>query len=211
MVTEEEAAAMPDAQAIDFIFKPGFSTASVVSDISGRGVGLDIVQTNIHRVNGIIQIETKVGQGSQFFISLPLTLAIVPTLLVKVEEAVFAVPLVMVTETLRLKSGDIKTIRGKPVTVVRDTILPLVYLNEALDFSIQKSERKHYFVVVVQAGKQRMGLVVDSLCGEEEVVVKSLGRIIGNIPGVSSAAILGDGKVALIIDVSGLFKSMGLH
>jgi two-component system, chemotaxis family, sensor kinase CheA len=211
MVTEEEAAAMTDTQAIDFIFKPGFSTAKVLSDISGRGVGLDIVQTNIHRVNGIIQIETKVGQGSQFIITLPLTLAIVPTLLVKVEEAVFAVPLVMVTETLRLKGGDIKTIRGKPVTVVRDTLLPLVYLNEALDLPVLKTERKYYFVVVVHSGKERMGLVVDSLCGEEEVVVKSLGSIIGNIPGVSSAAILGDGKVALIIDVSGLFKSMGLH
>lgn len=206
LMSEEEANALNDEQAIDLIFMPGFSTAAKVTDISGRGVGLDIVHNNIQHINGSIQIETKLGQGTTFHITLPLTLAIVPTLLVEVGKSTFAIPLVMVTETLRLERGDIKTIKGKPVTLLRGSILPLVFLSDMFHFKEKKTSSKHTYAVVVHSGKQRVGLMVDALTGEEEVVVKSLSALVGDIPGIASAAILGDGKVALIVDVTGLLK-----
>ncbi|MEW6178946.1 MAG: chemotaxis protein CheA [Chloroflexota bacterium] len=211
LMTAEEAAALTDEQAVDLIFLPGFSTAEKVTDISGRGVGMDIVQTNIQRVNGTIHIETAVGRGTTFQIVLPLTLAIVPTLLVRVGAATFAIPLVMVLETLRLSPADIKTIRQKPVTMLRGSVLPLVYLSELYNISENGHQRKRLFAVVIQSGKHRVGLVVDGFLGEEEVVVKSLGKLVGEIPGISSAAILGDGTITLIVDVPALLRLAGIH
>ncbi|MFZ6018347.1 MAG: chemotaxis protein CheW [Chloroflexota bacterium] len=211
LMTAEEAAALTDEQAVDLIFLPGFSTAEKVTDISGRGVGMDIVQTNIQRVNGTIHIETAVGRGTTFQIVLPLTLAIVPTLLVKVGSATFAIPLVMVLETLRLSPADIKTIRQKPVTLLRGSVLPLVYLRELYHIPENGQQRKRLFAVVIQSGKHRVGLVVDGFMGEEEVVVKSLGKLVGEIPGISSAAILGDGSITLIVDVPALLRLAGIH
>ena len=211
LISEEDAASLTESQAIDLIFLPGLSTASKVSDISGRGVGMDIVHTNIQRVNGTISVETELGKGSIFTIHLPLTLAIVPTLLVKVNTSVFAIPLVMVTETRRLTQKDIKTIGGKPVTILRGHVLPLLHLSGVFDMDSIASEKGHVYAVVVHSGKQKVGLVVDSLTGQEEVVVKSLSSLIGDLPGISSAAILGDGKVALILDVPGLFKYAGIR
>lgn len=211
LMTAEEAAALTDEQAVDLIFLPGFSTAEKVSDISGRGVGMDIVQTNIQRVNGTIHIETAVGRGTTFQIVLPLTLAIVPTLLVKVASATFAIPLVMVLETLRLSPADIKTIRQKPVTLLRGSVLPLVNLRELYNIPENGQQRKRLFAVVIQSGKHRVGLVVDGFMGEEEVVVKSLGKLVGEIPGISSAAILGDGSITLIVDVPALLRLAGIH
>lgn len=211
LMTAEEAAALTDEQAVDLIFLPGFSTAEKVTDISGRGVGMDIVQTNIQRVNGSIHIETAVGRGTTFQIVLPLTLAIVPTLLVRVGSATFAIPLVMVLETLRLSPADIKTIRQKPVTLLRGSVLPLVYLRELYNIPENGQQRKRLFAVVIQSGKHRVGLVVDGFMGEEEVVVKSLGKLVGEIPGISSAAILGDGSITLIVDVPALLRLAGIH
>lgn len=211
LMTAEEAAALTDEQAVDLIFLPGFSTAEKVTDISGRGVGMDIVQTNIQRVNGTIHIETAVGRGTTFQIVLPLTLAIVPTLLVRVGSATFAIPLVMVLETLRLSPADIKTIRQKPVTLLRGSVLPLVYLRELYHIPENGQQRKRLFAVVIQSGKHRVGLVVDGFMGEEEVVVKSLGKLVGEIPGISSAAILGDGSITLIVDVPALLRLAGIH
>lgn len=211
LMTAEEAAALSDEQAVDLIFLPGFSTAEKVTDISGRGVGMDIVQTNIQRVNGTIHIETAVGRGTTFQIVLPLTLAIVPTLLVRVGSATFAIPLVMVLETLRLSPADIKTIRQKPVTMLRGSVLPLVYLSELFNIPQNGTQRKRLFAVVIQSGKHRVGLVVDGFMGEEEVVVKSLGKLVGEIPGISSAAILGDGSITLIVDVPALLRLAGIH
>lgn len=211
LMTAEEAAALSDEQAVDLIFLPGFSTAEKVTDISGRGVGMDIVQTNIQRVNGTIHIETAVGRGTTFQIVLPLTLAIVPTLLVRVGPATFAIPLVMVLETLRLSPADIKTIRQKPVTMLRGSVLPLIYLSELYNISENVQQRKRLFAVVIQSGKHRVGLVVDGFMGEEEVVVKSLGKLVGEIPGISSAAILGDGSITLIVDVPALLRLAGIH
>lgn len=212
LLSAEEVAALSDDQAIDLIFMPGFSTAEKVTDISGRGVGMDIVHTNIQHVNGSIQVETKKGEGTTFQISLPLTLAIVPTLLVRVNEVVLAIPLVMITETLRISREEIQTIRGQPVTMLRGSVLALINLKDL--FGIQGKRllsEKYIYAVVVHSGKQRVGLVVDTLIGEEEVVVKSLGALVGEIPGISSAAILGDGKVALIVDVPGLLRFFGIH
>jgi len=211
LIGEDEANALTDEQAVDLIFLPGLSTAAKISDISGRGVGMDIVHTNIQRVNGTISVETHLGQGSIFTIHLPLTRAIVPTLLVKVVNSVFAIPLVMVTETRRLTQNEIKTIGGKPVTLLRGHVLPLLHLSRLFDLGDTTSQKGYVFAVVVHSGKQKVGLIVDSLTGQEEVVVKSLSSLIGDLPGISSAAILGDGKVALILDVPGLFKFAGVH
>ncbi len=210
LITPEEAAALTDEQSVDLMFMAGLSTAQKVTDVSGRGVGLDIVNTNIQHVNGVIQVETKLGQGTCFQIVLPLTLAIVPSLLVRVRESTFAIPLVMVTEILRLNKSDVQYVYRKPVTMLRGNVLSLVQLADIFKMRLDEGKKKYQFAVVVHSGKQRVGLIVDSLVGEEEVVVKPLGAFIGDIPGVSSAAILGDGQVALIVDVFGLFKLAGI-
>lgn len=210
LITAEEAAGLTEEQSVDLMFMAGLSTAQKVTDISGRGVGLDIVSTNIQRVNGSIQVETKLGQGTRFQIILPLTLAIVPSLLVRVRQSTFAIPMVMISETLRLEIADIKSVSRKPVTVLRGHVLSLISLADIFHFSQAEEQKKRSFAVVVHSGKQRVGLVVDALLGEEEVVVKPLGAFIGDIPGVSSAAILGNGEVALIVDIFGLFKLAGI-
>lgn len=210
LISAEEAAGLTTEQSIDLMFLAGLSTAQKVSDISGRGVGLDIVSNNIQRVNGSLQVETRLGQGTQFKIILPLTLAIVPALLVKIHQSTLAIPLVMITETLRLEPAQIKQVYQKPVTVLRESVLSLLYLSDILNLPQSNEQKKYIFAVVVQSGKQRVGLIVDSLVGEEDVVVKPLGAFIGDIPGISSAAILSEGQVALIVDVFGLFKLAGI-
>jgi two-component system chemotaxis sensor kinase CheA len=208
-ITQAEADAMSDEEAIDLIFLSGLSTARVVSDVSGRGVGMDIVRANIERLNGNIQVETWAGKGTQFTIILPLTLAIVPTLLVRVANATYAAPLVTVSETLRIKTSEIQTVNARPVITLREHVLPVCRLSElfGLHSSTNGKERGAFeYVVVVRSGKTQMGLIVDDLIGEEEVVVKSLSAVIGDVLGISSAAILGDGQVALILDVQSLIK-----
>ncbi len=211
MISEAEASIMPDDKAIDLIFASGVSTAKAVSDISGRGVGMDIVKNNIERLNGSIFVDTHPGKGSVFSISLPLTLAIVPTLLVKVGVTTFAIPLVMVIETQRLSPSDISLVSGRPVTKLRDQVISLLELSDIFHIEKTNKHNRDLFMVVVKTSKVELGLVVDSLVGEEEVVVKSLSSLIGDTPGISSAAILGDGQVALILDVPGLYKLAGLH
>lgn len=210
LITAEEAANLTEEQSIDLMFVAGLSTAKKVTDISGRGVGLDIVNTNIQRINGSIHVETQPGHGTRFQITLPLTLAIVPALLVKVQHSTFAIPLVMITETFRLAEQEIQFVHRKPVTRLRESVLSLVKLADIFAQAQQAEPQKYSYAVVVQSGKQRIGLIVDALIGEEDVVVKPLGAFIGDIPGVSSAAILGEGQVALIVDVFGLFKLAGI-
>jgi two-component system chemotaxis sensor kinase CheA len=205
LITEKEAAILSDDEALDLIFLSGLSTAERVSEVSGRGVGMDIVRSNIERVNGAIQIETSLGQGTCFTIDLPLTLAIVPSLLVRVGRSIFALPLVAILETLRIQSAGIQTIRSRPVILLREQVLPVIQLAQLFNLASTRRDA-HQYVVVARSAKSSLGLVVDDLIGEEEVVVKSLGGIIGEIPGISSAAILGDGQVALIVDVQGIFK-----
>ena len=209
MMTQAEVDNLSDEETIDLIFMSGLSTAKMVSDVSGRGVGMDIVRNNIERLNGNIQVDTWAGRGSQFQIILPLTLAIVPTLLIRVASCTCAIPLVTVNETLRIPLHEIRSVNGKPVIVLRNQVLPVTRLIDVFNLesrSYSQSSKQYEYVVVVQAGKTRLGLIVDSLIGEQEVVVKSLSSVIGDVSGISNAAILGDGKVALIIDVQGVFK-----
>ena len=210
LISAEEAAALTPDQCVDLMFLAGLSTVENATEFSGRGVGLDIVKTNILHVNGSIEVESHLGRGTQFIISLPLTLAIVPSLLVSVERSTFAIPMIMITETVRLEKSDIKYIDQKPVTVLRESVLSLVRLSDVFKLPKSNEERKYLFAVVIQSGRQRVGLIVDSLIGEEEVVVKPLGEFVGEIPGISSATILGNGQVALIMDVFNLFKLVGI-
>jgi two-component system chemotaxis sensor kinase CheA len=210
LISAEEAAALTEEQALELMFVAGLSTVKKVTEFSGRGVGLDIVKTNIQRVNGSIEVETKLGKGTQFQIILPLTLAIIPSLLVKIQNTSFAIPMVMISETVRLQNSDIQSICQKPVILLRERVLPLIHLSDVFGFRQSHGEQKHFFAVVIQFGKERFGLIVDSLIGEEEVVVKPLGAFIGDLPGISSATILGNGRVALIVDVFNLFKLVGM-
>jgi two-component system chemotaxis sensor kinase CheA len=209
ILTEIDASSLGDDEITNLIFASGFSTAKVVNDVSGRGVGLDIVRNNIQRLNGTVMVETEKGIGTRFLVTLPLTLAIVPTLLVQVGSNTLAIPLVTVLETLRVSSKDVQTVNSRPVIRLRDKVLPLLEVADTFGFNSAKNEQGFRHVVVVGMGKQQMGLAVDRLLGQEEVVVKSLGSIIGEVLGIASAAILGDGSVILIIDVQDLFQIPG--
>jgi two-component system, chemotaxis family, sensor kinase CheA len=211
LITDAEAAAMTEEEAIELIFKPGLSTASKVTDISGRGVGMDIVRANIEQLNGTVLIDTRPGEGTRFQIVLPLTLAIVPTLLVQVGASTFAIPLVTVNETLRIDPKDIRAIKNKPIIMIRNSVLPLMRLSEA--FGLESADRNdgYEYVVAVRSGKSMLGLMVDSFLGEQELTVKSLGALTGKTTGISGAAILGDGLVTLIVDVQALFRLAGVH
>ncbi len=211
LITEEESKNYSDEKAVELIFMSGLSTAAAVTDISGRGVGMDIVRNNIQRVSGTITVNTAPNKGTQFQVILPLTLAIVPTLLVKVSGLTFAIPLVMVAETLRLQDASISTVQGNRVTVLRGKVLPLLHVADVLRLEKQNEHAQYTYVVVINHGKQQVGIMVDALMGEQEVVVKSLGKIIGDVPGLSSAAILGDGGISLIIDVTGLLRLSSVH
>jgi two-component system chemotaxis sensor kinase CheA len=210
-MTEAEVSQLTPDKAVDIIFISGLTTASRLTDISGRGVGMDIVRNNIEKINGSILVETHPNAGTRFQIILPLTLAIVPTLLVKVGLTTFAIPLIMVTETVRIKPEDCHSVNGNPVILLRNHVLPIMKLSEVFGQPGDLNPQKYYYIVVVAANKVRIGLVVDALIGEEEVVVKSLSGMLGDIAGISSAAILGDGQVSLIVDIPGLFKLAGIH
>lgn len=214
ILSKAEADALPDNEAVDLIFLSGLSTAKTISDVSGRGVGMDIVRNNIERLNGSIIVDTWPGKGTQFQLVLPLTLAIVPTLLVAVGDSTYAIPLVTVTETLRIKHEDIQTVNSRPVILLRDHVLPVIKMEEVFNINSRTNggaEAQNSYVVVVRSGKTQVGLIVDKLIGEQEVVVKSLSTIIGEISGISSAAILGDGQVTLIVDVQSLFKLVSVR
>lgn len=206
LISQNEHDTMSEDEAINLIFASGLSTANQVSDVSGRGVGMDIVRNNIQKLSGSIQVETRTGKGSKFEIILPLTLAIVPTLLVQVLKQIFAIPLASVMETIKITRSDIKTVNNSPVFVLRDKVLPLVSLTRVFNIQTDSSESDEWYVVVVMSGRTQIGLMVDSLLGQEEVVVKSLGPLFGEVQGIASAAILGDGKVILIMDVQDVVK-----
>jgi len=211
LITPTEANTLSKDEAIDLIFASGLSTAKTVTDISGRGVGMDIVRKNIEQLNGSIVVETWPQRGTQFQIILPLTLAIMPTLLVQVGAIKFAVPLVAVIQTLRIPVEEIKTVNQRPVIKLRGNVLSLVKLSELFNFPSYAVHPQHEYVVVVRWGKSQLGIIVDRLLGEQELVVKSISTLLGETPGIASAAILGDGKVSLILDIKGLFVLAGLH
>ena len=205
-ISAEAADRLSDQEALELIFLPGFSTARAVTDVSGRGVGMDIVKTNIEKLNGSVRVESRPGRGTRFILELPLTLAIIDALMVGLGTEVLAVPLVSVVETLRVKTTEIHHLNNREAIQLRDGVLPLLKLETALGLPSTASSPDRVFVVAVRVGDHRIGLVVDSLLGQLQVVIKSLGRQVGNIPGVTGATILGDGRVALILDVPSLVK-----
>ncbi|MFZ5596519.1 MAG: chemotaxis protein CheW [Bacillota bacterium] len=199
---------MSEREAMDLIFMPGFSTAKVVSDVSGRGVGMDIVRNQIEQINGTLELNSEPGRGTVFNIKLPLTLVIVRALMVGMSDNVYAFPLSNVKETLSIKNADIKLIRHNEVIVVRGKVLPLIRLANLFQIETGSTGEKHY-VVVLGSGDRRVGVVVDRLIGEQEIVIKSLGSYLGQMTGLSGATILGDGRVALIVDAKGIIKDTG--
>ncbi|ALS25102.1 MULTISPECIES: chemotaxis protein CheA [Paenibacillus] len=206
LITAQDAEMMSEQEWIQLIFLPGFSTAQSVSDISGRGVGMDIVRNHIEKLNGLIDVETRLGEGTKFTIKLPLTLAILRGLLIKLQETTYALPMNSVIEIVRISKKEIHSVKGQAVVKIREKILPLIGLHDLFRMSCGKRKTKHVFIVVVGLAEKRLGLVVDELIGSQEIVVKSIGSYIGQVEGVSGATILGDGSVALILDVTGVFK-----
>ncbi|NTW05065.1 MAG: chemotaxis protein CheA [Peptococcaceae bacterium] len=205
LLKPEALSRMSKPEILDLIFKAGFSTVEKVSDVSGRGVGMDIVRNQIEQISGTVEFNTEVGKGTVFYIRLPLTLVIVRALMVGMGESVYAFPLPNVMETLSIHESDIKLVGRSEVIVVRGGVLPIVRMSEFfMDESIRTEES--IYVVVLGFGNRRVGIIVDKLVGEQEIVIKSLGSYLGQIAGISGATILGDGRVALIIDAKGIIK-----
>ncbi|MDR1316759.1 MAG: chemotaxis protein CheA [Spirochaetales bacterium] len=196
---------LTDVEAFNLIFEPGFSTAKSVTNISGRGVGLDVVRTMIGKVNGTVSIASERGRGSRFIIKLPLTLAIIQGLLVRVGNEKYAIPITSVIDSHRIKPSDIKILDNYEVFNVRDDVISLMRLNRLFRISTEEN-KEYYFVVIVGNGEEKMGLIVDSLIGEEDVVIKPLRDQFTNVPGIAGANITGDGTVSLIIDVPQLLE-----
>jgi len=207
LITDEQMAAMGQREMLDLIFLPGFSTKEKATDLSGRGVGMDVVRTNIKKLNGIIDIKSELGQGSEFILKLPLTLAIIQSLLVEVEDETYSLPLAAVMETLRVEEREFHTIGGQEVLKLRDSVLPLMRLQKIFNVAPSERSRAACYVVVVGVAEKRVGLVVSRLLGQQEVAIKSLGKYLANLPGIAGSTILGDGRVTLIIDPAGLLEN----
>ncbi|MEW5790310.1 MAG: chemotaxis protein CheA [Pseudomonadota bacterium] len=210
VIDEETAARLDERQAFNLIFAPGFSTKEQISDVSGRGVGMDVVKTHITRLNGAIDIHSRPQQGSTFLIRLPLTLAIIPTLMVGLGNQTFALPLSLVREIFHLDMSQTRIVNGQQVALVREEVLPLGYLAQWLRLGYGSQREGKSYVVVAVIGEQRIGLVVDSLYGQEEVVIKSLGVMLQHVKGFAGATITGNGHVVLILDVPNLLNAHGL-
>ena len=201
LITEREVDNMTDKEAFSLIFKPGFSMAKQVTNVSGRGVGMDVVKTNIEKLNGIIDIDSEVGRGTIMKLKIPLTLAIIQSLLVGSQEEFYAIPLASVKETVRVPVDDIYTIEGKNVLRLRDEVLSLVRLSDLFGVKQIFESGDQTYVVVINVADSNLGIIVDSLIGQEEIVIKSLGNYLQNIRGIAGGTIRGDGKVTLIVDV----------
>ncbi len=207
IVSAEEAAQLSPGEVTNLIFLPGMSTAKKATEVSGRGVGLDIVHSNVENLNGSVNLETTVGQGSKFTIRLPLTVAIMQGLLVSASGVTYVLPLVSLVQTLTVESHEIQPIRGREVIRVRDEIIPLLKLSTVMGGSeADTGESDKTLIVVVRAGDLLLGVIVDALMERQEVVVKSMGDYLGDIEGIAGATILGDGQVALILDVASLAR-----
>ncbi|MBT0881183.1 MULTISPECIES: chemotaxis protein CheW [unclassified Campylobacter] len=204
IISEREADNMSDKEAFGLIFKPGFSTAKQVTNVSGRGVGMDVVKTNIDKLNGIIEVDSELGKGTVIKLKIPLTLAIIQSLLVKTQEEFYAIPLASVLETVRVAIDDIYTIEGKNVLRLRDEVLSLVRLSDLFGVKQVLENSEQAYVVVVGAAASKLGIIVDTLIGQEEVVIKSMGYYLQNITGIAGSTIRGDGNVTLIVDVGAM-------
>lgn len=208
LTDETKASTLTDEKVFSFIFTPGFSTAENVSDVSGRGVGMDVVKSTIEALNGSVQIESVKNQGTKVTIKLPLTLAIIQALLVTVTDFVYAIPLVNVEETLNITRDEIKIVEKKPVIYIRGEIIPLIDLRELFQLPHKESSDTGLNVVIVHSGTKKYGLMVDKLLGQDDIVIKSLGRLLKNIKEFSGGAILGNGNIALILDVPNIVDEL---
>ncbi|WP_207888071.1 chemotaxis protein CheA [Pseudomonas sp. 30_B] len=206
LLDKDAADRLTESECYNLIFAPGFSTKTEISDVSGRGVGMDVVKTKISQLNGIINIYSTKGQGSKIVIKVPLTLAIMPTLMVMLGNQAFAFPLVNVNEIFHLDLSNTNVVDGQEVVIVRDKALPLFYLKRWLVPGAQYEEQGEGHVVILSVGTQRIGFVVDQLVGQEEVVIKPLGKMLQGTPGMAGATITGDGRIALILDVPSMLK-----
>lgn len=206
LISEEEASTLTDQQINELIMMSGFSTAKQVSDISGRGVGLDVVRNTIESIGGTINIYSEEGKGTTFSIQLPLTLSIISVMLVVLNEEIYAIPLSSIIETAVIKKEQILKAHNKEVIDFRGHVVPLVHLNDVFGFDQQNNDSDYYSIVIVNKGDKMAGLVVDSFIGQQEIVLKNLGNYLTNIFAISGATILGNGRVALIIDTNALIK-----
>ena len=206
MLDKDAAERLSDLECYNLIFAPGFSTKTEISDVSGRGVGMDVVKTKISQLNGTVNVFSTKGQGSRVVIKVPLTLAIMPTLMVMLGNQAFAFPLVNVNEIFHLDLSRTNVVDGQEVVIVRDKALPLFYLKRWLVQGAEQDEQREGHVVILSVGNQSIGFVVDQLVGQEEVVIKPLGKMLQGTPGMSGATITGDGRIALILDVPSMLK-----
>jgi two-component system chemotaxis sensor kinase CheA len=208
LISAEKSTRLTDDEAIDLIFISGISTARKATEISGRGVGMDVVRTNIERLNGSITIDTKPEKGTKFKLMLPLTLAMMPSLMTSIDHTFCAIPLANIVETAKLQLGDIQTVTGREVIILRGKVLPLLRLAEAFDWQTEAVNHTATSIVVVKSGETQVGLIVDSLIDQQEIVIKPLGNYIGGAKGVAGASILGDGQVALVLDIASLVQTV---
>jgi two-component system chemotaxis sensor kinase CheA len=204
LINEGEADSLSDKEAFGLIFRPGFSTAAAVTNVSGRGVGMDVVKTNIEKLNGIIDIDSEVGHGTSIKLKIPLTLAIIQALLVGVQDEYYAVPLASVLETVRITREEIYTVENRSVMRLRDEVLPLVHLADIFEVERIFDMQEHAYVVILGLAESKLGVIVDSLVGQEEIVIKSFGEYLQGMEGIAGATIRGDGGVTLIVDVAAL-------
>ncbi|MDD7567602.1 MAG: chemotaxis protein CheW [Helicobacter sp.] len=210
LISEREADAMSDKEAFGIIFKPGFSTAKTITNVSGRGVGMDVVKTNIEKLNGIIEIESEKGIGTTQKLKIPLTLAIIQALLVVVQEEYYAIPLSSVIETVRISQDEIYAVDGKSVLRLRDEVLSLVRLADIFNVDSVLESTNEVYVVIIGLADQKIGVIVDSLIGQEEAVIKSLGYYLKGTEGIAGATVRGDGRITLIVDVASMM-TMAKH
>ena len=209
IITDDRAAIMSDEEAQQLVLLPGFSMAKQVTDLSGRGVGMDAVKTKVEQLGGQFDLSSKKNEGTHVYIRLPLTLAIVLSLLIKVGNETYAISLENVEETIMVRKEDIKTVHGEPTTLLRGEVLSLNDLGDILGSEGVEHDRYEYPVVVVKIGKNKIGFIVSELIGQQEIVIKSLGRFLAKIDGITGGTILGDGNVALILDVASFYSTKG--
>jgi two-component system chemotaxis sensor kinase CheA len=207
LITMEQAQTMSDRDAYSLIFMPGFSTAEKVTSVSGRGVGMDVVRTNIQKLKGIIEVDSKIGSGTTFTIKLPLTLAIIQGLLVRVQSEIYALPLSTVVEVVNTDLNQIYSVNQNEVIRIRNQVFPLIRMDKILKTPTAEDTLENRYVVVVGLADKRLGLVVDELLGQKEIVIKSLGEYLGHIRGMSGSTILGDGRVIMILDIEELIQA----
>ena len=203
-ITPEQAANMTDKDIIDLLFLPSFSTAKKVTDVSGRGVGLDVVKSKIESLSGEVEVKSKLGEGSTWTIRLPLTLAIIQALMVVVGDEKYAISLGSIQTLEDIPPSEIKLVQNKEVIHLRGNVIPLIRLNQVLDVESKRSEDENLIVVIVKKGDKTAGLVIDELIGQQEIVIKSLGKYVKQCKFISGATILGDGEIALILDANAL-------